>query len=123
VPGALRDLVENHMLQLLALVCMQAPARFSPSEVNWYPLTAAYLVRKQAEGETHKKRTAASSATRGVRNSYAPQFSASDRHTDSWIPANSDTPLICERIGRWPQTLGAAGRHTRWAWLSGWSGG
>jgi glucose-6-phosphate 1-dehydrogenase len=32
--GALRDLVENHMLQLLALVCMEPPARFEADKVR-----------------------------------------------------------------------------------------
>jgi glucose-6-phosphate 1-dehydrogenase len=32
--GALRDLVENHMLQLLALVCMEPPARFEANKVR-----------------------------------------------------------------------------------------
>jgi glucose-6-phosphate 1-dehydrogenase len=32
--GALRDLVENHMLQLLALVCMEPPARFDANKVR-----------------------------------------------------------------------------------------
>ena len=29
--GALRDLVENHMLQLLTLLCMEPPIRFTPT--------------------------------------------------------------------------------------------
>jgi glucose-6-phosphate 1-dehydrogenase len=32
--GALRDLVENHMLQLLTLLCMEPPVRFSADEVR-----------------------------------------------------------------------------------------
>jgi glucose-6-phosphate 1-dehydrogenase len=32
--GALRDVVENHMLQLLALVCMEPPAKFEAGEVR-----------------------------------------------------------------------------------------
>jgi glucose-6-phosphate 1-dehydrogenase len=32
--GALRDLVENHMLQLLTLVCMEPPARFEANKVR-----------------------------------------------------------------------------------------
>jgi glucose-6-phosphate 1-dehydrogenase len=32
--GALRDVVENHMLQLLALVCMEPPTRFEADEVR-----------------------------------------------------------------------------------------
>ncbi len=32
--GALRDMVQNHMLQLLALVAMEPPARFSPNSVR-----------------------------------------------------------------------------------------
>jgi glucose-6-phosphate 1-dehydrogenase len=32
--GALRDLVQNHMLQLLTLLCMEAPVRFSADEVR-----------------------------------------------------------------------------------------
>ena len=32
--GALRDLVQNHMLQLLTLLCMEAPVSFSADEVR-----------------------------------------------------------------------------------------
>jgi len=32
--GALRDLVENHMLQLLALMCMEPPVRFEADDVR-----------------------------------------------------------------------------------------
>ncbi|MDE1915669.1 MAG: glucose-6-phosphate dehydrogenase [Sphingomonadales bacterium] len=32
--GALRDMVQNHMLQLLALVAMEPPARFDPVEIR-----------------------------------------------------------------------------------------
>jgi glucose-6-phosphate 1-dehydrogenase len=32
--GALRDLVQNHMLQLLCLLCMEPPVRFSADEVR-----------------------------------------------------------------------------------------
>jgi glucose-6-phosphate 1-dehydrogenase len=32
--GALRDLVQNHMLQLLTLLCMEPPVEFSPDEVR-----------------------------------------------------------------------------------------
>ncbi|WP_419827052.1 glucose-6-phosphate dehydrogenase [Sphingomonas sp.] len=32
--GALRDMLQNHMLQLLALVAMEAPARFGPRSVR-----------------------------------------------------------------------------------------
>ena len=32
--GALRDMVQNHMLQLLALVAMEPPARFDPTSVR-----------------------------------------------------------------------------------------
>src|ERR671916_2374778 len=32
--GALRDLVQNHMLQLLTLVCMEPPASFEAKQVR-----------------------------------------------------------------------------------------
>jgi len=32
--GALRDMVQNHMLQLLALVAMEPPARLDPAAVR-----------------------------------------------------------------------------------------
>src|SRR5919201_569024 len=32
--GALRDLVQNHMLQLLTLLCMEPPTRFSADEIR-----------------------------------------------------------------------------------------
>src|SRR4051795_2121506 len=70
--GALRDLVQNHMLQLLTLVCMEPPASFqadkvrdekvkvlqaitppTPEEVRLDPVRAQYLAGVEAGEEAH----------------------------------------------------------------------
>jgi glucose-6-phosphate 1-dehydrogenase len=58
--GALRDMVQNHMLQLLALVAMEPPARLDPAAVrdekvkvlrSLRPITAATVERETVRGQ------------------------------------------------------------------------
>jgi glucose-6-phosphate 1-dehydrogenase len=44
--GALRDLVENHMLQLLTLLCMEPPVRFSADEVRDEKVKVLHAIRQ-----------------------------------------------------------------------------
>lgn len=57
--GALRDMVQNHMLQLLALVAMEPPSRYDPTAVrdekvkvlrSLHPVTASDIVTGQYAG-------------------------------------------------------------------------
>ena len=58
--GALRDMVQNHMLQLLCLVAMEPPARFDPDAMrsekvkvlrSLRPFTAATVASKSVRGQ------------------------------------------------------------------------
>jgi len=50
--GALRDMVQNHMLQLLALVAMEPPTSFDATAVRDEKVKVLRSLRKVAEGET-----------------------------------------------------------------------
>ena len=50
--GALRDMVQNHMLQLLALVAMEPPGNFDATAVRDEKVKVLRALRKVAEGET-----------------------------------------------------------------------
>jgi glucose-6-phosphate 1-dehydrogenase len=49
--GALRDMVQNHMLQLLALVAMEPPARFDPVDVRGEKTKVLNSLRKVTPGD------------------------------------------------------------------------
>jgi glucose-6-phosphate 1-dehydrogenase len=49
--GALRDMVQNHMLQLLALVAMEPPARFDPVEIRGEKTKVLNSLRKVAPSD------------------------------------------------------------------------
>ena len=74
--GAMRDMVQNHVLQLLALVTMEPPTTFDPADIRnakaellraVQPLDPAYAVRGQYEGYLD----AAGVATDSRRETYA----------------------------------------------------
>ena len=50
--GALRDMVQNHMLQLLALVAMEPPGNFDATAVRDEKVKVLRSLRKVVEGET-----------------------------------------------------------------------
>jgi glucose-6-phosphate 1-dehydrogenase len=50
--GALRDLVQNHMLQLLCLLCMEPPVRFSADEVRDEKVKVLHAIRPPRAEET-----------------------------------------------------------------------
>jgi glucose-6-phosphate 1-dehydrogenase len=50
--GAIRDMVQNHMLQLLALVAMEPPAHFDATAVRDEKVKVLRALRKVASGET-----------------------------------------------------------------------
>jgi glucose-6-phosphate 1-dehydrogenase len=50
--GAIRDMVQNHMLQLLALVAMEPPAHFDATAVRDEKVKVLRALRKVATGET-----------------------------------------------------------------------
>ncbi|ABC62201.1 glucose-6-phosphate dehydrogenase [Erythrobacter litoralis] len=50
--GALRDMVQNHMLQLLALVCMEPPTDFDATAIRDEKVKVLRALRKVDAGET-----------------------------------------------------------------------
>ena len=50
--GALRDMVQNHMLQLLALVCMEPPTSFEATAVRDEKVKVLRALRRVADGDT-----------------------------------------------------------------------
>ena len=50
--GALRDMVQNHMLQLLALVAMEPPTNYGPAAVRDEKVKVLRALRPVAQGET-----------------------------------------------------------------------
>ena len=50
--GALRDMVQNHMLQLLALVAMEPPSRFDPAAIRGEKTKVLRSLRAVAAGDT-----------------------------------------------------------------------
>ncbi|MCW3067208.1 MAG: zwf [Solirubrobacterales bacterium] len=61
--GALRDLVQNHMLQLLCLLCMEPPAAFDADKVRDEKVKVVESVRPPTEDEV---------ASMAVRGQYGP---------------------------------------------------
>lgn len=51
--GALRDMVQNHMLQLLCMVAMEAPVSFAADEVRNKKVDVLHAIRKYAKEEVH----------------------------------------------------------------------
>jgi glucose-6-phosphate 1-dehydrogenase len=91
--GALRDMVQNHMLQLLALVAMEPPTSFDATAVRDEKVKVLRSLRKVAEGEsvTGQYRAGAISgqAVPGYdeelgKDSATETFVALKAHVDNW---------------------------------------
>ena len=91
--GAIRDVIQNHMLQVLALLTMDAPAERSPEALrdekarllkSIAPLAPADVVRGQFEGYRDEEGVA--------RDSTVETFAAVKLHVDSWRWA--DVPFL-----------------------------
>ena len=51
--GALKDMVQNHMLQLLCMVAMEAPVSFAANEVRNKKVDVLHAIRKYKTDEVH----------------------------------------------------------------------
>jgi glucose-6-phosphate 1-dehydrogenase len=84
--GAMRDLVQNHMLQLLALVCMEPPTSFAANEVRDEKVKVLHAIEPM---------TAADVVRDTVRAQYGPGVSAGDPVPgyleEEGVPADSRT--------------------------------
>jgi glucose-6-phosphate 1-dehydrogenase len=68
--GALRDLVQNHMLQLMTLLCMEPPSTFSADKLRDEKVKIAQAVKVPVEAEVPGM---------AVRAQYGPGVSAGER--------------------------------------------
>lgn len=96
--GALRDMVQNHMLQLLCLVAMEPPADFDPSAVrnekikvlrSLRPMTPATLAQKTVAGQygagvSGGETAAAYASESGAAASRTETFAAIKCEIDNW---------------------------------------
>ena len=84
--GAMRDVVQNHLLQLLALVAMEPPAAFDANAVRDEKVKVLRAIRPIREDET---------ADRAVRGQYGPGFiegvAVPGYHDEQGIPPESQT--------------------------------
>jgi glucose-6-phosphate 1-dehydrogenase len=81
--GAVRDMLQNHMLQLLALIAMEAPCKNDAKEIRREKvkvLSAARLGKELVCGQYHDYK-----AEQGVSpESQTPTFVAGDLYIDNW---------------------------------------
>ena len=95
--GALRDMVQNHMLQLLALVAMEPPTSFDSTAVRDEKVKVLRALRKVGEGETVTGQYRAGAVdgaavpgyddelgTRDGVDSRTETFAAIKAHVDNW---------------------------------------
>ena len=86
--GALRDMVQNHMLQLLALVAMEPPTHFNATEVRDEKVKVLRSLRPITGGG--RRRTASSANTRAARSMVSrcpamPKSSGHDSPTETFV--------------------------------------
>ncbi|MGN3975163.1 glucose-6-phosphate dehydrogenase [Tsuneonella sp. SYSU-LHT278] len=91
--GALRDMVQNHMLQLLALVCMEPPTSFDATAVRDEKVKVLRSLRPIGDGETvtgqYRAGAVEGQAVPGYddelgRDSDTETFVAIKAHVDNW---------------------------------------
>ncbi|MCP9222242.1 glucose-6-phosphate dehydrogenase [Erythrobacter sp. LQ02-29] len=91
--GALRDMVQNHMLQLLALVCMEPPTSFDATAIRDEKVKVLRALRRVAEGETvtgqYRAGAVSGEAVPGYddelgKDSDTETFVAIKAHVDNW---------------------------------------
>ncbi len=84
--GALRDLVENHMMQLLTLLCMEPPVTFAANDVRDEKVKVLHAIRTPQPDEL---------AAMSVRAQYGPGVSAGEQVKgyleEDGVPADSHT--------------------------------
>lgn len=76
--GALRDMVQNHMLQLLCMIAMEAPVSFAANEVRNKKVDVLHAIRKYHKNEVHVN------AVRG-------------QYNKGWIEGKPDVPYRQEK--------------------------
>ena len=84
--GALRDLVQNHMLQLLTLLCMEPPVDFSADEVRDEKVKVLRAIHAPTEADIPKMAVRAQYARGNVAGVEVPGYLE-----EAGVPASSNT--------------------------------
>ncbi len=92
--GALRDMVQNHMLQLLCLVAMEPPADFDPSAVRNEKIKVLRSLRQMKPTDVAQK-TVAGQYSAGVANGasvpgYAQEQGAGSSRTETFVAIKAE---------------------------------
>jgi len=83
--GVLRDMFQNHLLQLLALVAMEPPSSFNPDTVRNEKVKVFESIRPIASQDTVRGQYAGYHQTEGVTlDSQTPTFAALKLNIDNW---------------------------------------
>jgi len=83
--GAMRDMVQNHLMQLLCLTAMEPPARFEPDAVRDEKLKVIRALAPIGEGEAREAIARGQyRATNGLRG-YADEVESPDSRTESFV--------------------------------------
>ena len=83
--GVMRDMVQNHLLQLLSLVAMEPPASFKADALRNEKVKVLSAIRPIALSETVRAQYHGYCQTEGVaENSQTPTFAALKLHIDNW---------------------------------------
>src|SRR3954465_11037157 len=85
--GALRDLVQNHMLQLLCLLCMEPPVNFSADEVRDEKVKVLHAIPQPDPDHVDEMALRAQYAAGSVGGEDARGYLEEDD-----VPADSSTP-------------------------------
>ncbi|AXS42211.1 glucose-6-phosphate dehydrogenase [Breoghania sp. L-A4] len=85
--GAMRDMVQNHLLQLLCLIAMEPPARFEPDAVRDEKLKVLRALAPVTNAEDVVRGQYASSP--GIA-SYAQDAAAATSHTESFVALKTE---------------------------------
>ena len=84
--GALRDMIQNHLLQLLCLIAMEPPVSFDPDEVRNQKVHVLHAIRKYRLEEVHEF---------AVRGQYGPGWIQGEHvigyRQEPGVSPNSDT--------------------------------
>ncbi|MEO0386813.1 MAG: glucose-6-phosphate dehydrogenase [Pseudomonadota bacterium] len=84
--GAMRDMVQNHLMQLLCLTAMEPPARFDPDAVRDEKLKVIRALDPVAPGNTVRGQYRAN----GVDGSYLDHVGNPDSRTESFVAIRAD---------------------------------
>jgi len=90
--GALRDIVQNHVLQVLALTAMEPPARVKPEEIRDEKVKVLKAIEAMTPDEVMKNTVRGQYAAGTVNGEKVPGYCdepdvASDSHTETYVAA------------------------------------